>query len=166
MNGERDAYGEELRVVKARRRRRRARAAMEPAEEEPAELVGHVEVTVQAAAAGPATLRLTHLTPCALWRPAYRAVLDGDALTLETDAVVWQHTGEDWSDGRLTLSTARSSRAGEPPRLVEDRLALTDRSAAERRTVDVGLRQEEIGSPGPASVLACELSAKAKVTGL
>lgn len=126
---------------------------MDLSEEEPAELVGHVELTVEAAVAGPVGLRLSHLTPCALWRPAYRAVLDGDALTLETDAVVWQRTGEDWSDVRLTLSTARSALATDPPRLGEDRLTLKDRSAAERRTVDVELREEEIGSLGPAPVL-------------
>ncbi|EGX55794.1 hypothetical protein SZN_31129, partial [Streptomyces zinciresistens K42] len=64
----------------------------------------------------------------------------------------WQRTGEDWSDVRLTLSTARSALTTDPPRLTEDRLTLTDRSAAERRTVDVELREEEIADPGPAAV--------------
>ncbi|CAM5352348.1 hypothetical protein SAVIM338S_01231 [Streptomyces avidinii] len=158
VDGERDAHGEQLRALEARlsllaAELGEAERAVRLSEEEPAELVGHVELTVEAAAAGPAELRLSHLTPCALWRPAYRAVLDGDALTLETDAVLWQRTGEDWSDVRLTLSTARSSLAGDPPRLGEDRLALVDRSAAERRTVDVELREEEIGGLGPAPVL-------------
>ncbi|MCB5168305.1 DUF4139 domain-containing protein [Streptomyces bambusae] len=129
------------------------RRAMDLSEERPAELVAHVELTVDSPAAGPAGLRLSHLTPCALWRPAYRAVLDGDALTLETDAMVWQRTGEDWTDVRLTLSTARSALATEPPRLAEDRLTLTDRSAAERRTIDVELREEDTASLGPAAVV-------------
>ncbi|MFF8606842.1 DUF4139 domain-containing protein [Streptomyces sp. NPDC015346] len=158
VDGERDTYGEELRTVEARLAALGAELAdteraMELAEEEPAALVGHIELTVEAAVAGPVALRLSHLTPCALWRPAYRAVLDGDTLTLETDAMVWQRTGEDWSDVRLTLSTARSARATEPPHLTEDRLTLTDRSAAERRTVDVELREEEIADLGPAPVL-------------
>ncbi|GAA4930512.1 mucoidy inhibitor MuiA family protein [Streptomyces coeruleoprunus] len=158
VDTERDTYGEELRTVEARLTALavelgEARRAMDLAEEEPPELVGHVELTVEAAVAGPVGLRLTHLTPCALWRPAYRAVLDGDSLTLETDAVVWQRTGEDWSDVRLTLSTARSALATDPPRLDEDRLTLKDRSAAERRTVDVELREEEIAELGPAPVL-------------
>nr|WP_258539450.1 DUF4139 domain-containing protein [Streptomyces ipomoeae] len=158
VDDERDAHGEELRTVEARlaalaAELGEARRAMDLAEEEPAELVGHVELTVEAAVAGPVGLRLSHLTPCALWRPAYRAVLDGDSLTLETDAMVWQRTGEDWSDVRLTLSTARSARATDPPRLGEDRLTLKDRSAAERRTLDVELREEEIGDLGPAPVL-------------
>ncbi|MFJ7591672.1 DUF4139 domain-containing protein [Streptomyces sp. NPDC097617] len=156
VDGERDASGEQLRTVETRLAALavelgETRQAVDLAETEPAELVGHVELTVEAAAAGPAGLRLSHLTPCALWRPAYRAVLDGDSLTLETDAMVWQRTGEDWSDVRLTLSTARSALATEPPRLGEDRLALVDRTAAERRAVDVELREEEIGDLGPAA---------------
>ncbi|MBW5481099.1 mucoidy inhibitor MuiA family protein [Streptomyces bambusae] len=158
VDAERDAYGEQLRTVEARLaaaavERGEAQRAMDLAGNEPAELVGHIELTVQSAVAGPVRLRLTHLTPCALWRPAYRAVLDGDTVTLETDAMVWQRTGEDWSGVRLTLSTARSALAGEPPRLDEDRLTLKDRTAAERRTVDVELREEEIGDLGPVPVL-------------
>lgn len=158
VDEERDEHGEQLRTVEARLAALavelgEAERAMQLSEDEPAELVGHIELTVEASAAGPVGLRLSHLTPCALWRPAYRAVLDGDSLTLETDAMVWQRTGEDWSDVRLTLSTARSALATDPPRLGEDRLTLMDRSAAERRTVDVELREEEIGTLGPAPVL-------------
>jgi hypothetical protein len=158
VDDERDTHGERLRTVEARltaltAELGAAERAMDHVEQEPAELVGHVELTVEAAADGPVALRLSHLTPCALWRPAYRAVLDGDRLTLETDAMVWQRTGEDWSDVRLTLSTARSALATEPPRLGEDRLTLVDRPAAERRTVDVQWREEEIGDLGPAPVV-------------
>ncbi|WP_406143103.1 mucoidy inhibitor MuiA family protein [Streptomyces sp. NBC_01012] len=157
VDGERASCGEELRTVEARlttlaHELGQAERAVQASEEEPAELVGHIELTVEAAASGPVGLRLSHLTSCALWRPAYRAVLDGDSLALETDAVVWQRTGEDWSDVRLTLSTARSALATEPPRLDEDRLTLTDRSPEERRTVGVELREEEIAGLGPAPV--------------
>lgn len=158
VDAERDVHAEQLRSVQVRLTAVAAelsdvQLALDLSEEEPAELVGHIELTVRTAAAGPVGLRLSHLTPCALWRPAYRAVLDGDGLTLETDAMVWQRTGEDWSDVRLTLSTARSALATDPPRLEEDRLTLKDRSAAERRTVEVELREEEIGTLGPATVL-------------
>ncbi|MGW7433808.1 DUF4139 domain-containing protein, partial [Streptomyces sp. NPDC054861] len=158
VDGERETYGERLRTVEAEladltAELGAAERAVDLAEGEPAELVGHIELTVETAAAGPVELRLSHLTPCALWRPAYRAVLDGGSLTLETDAMVWQRTGEDWTDVRLTLSTARSARATDPPRLGEDRLTLQDRTAAERRTVDVELREEEIAELGPAAVL-------------
>ncbi|MGW0782140.1 mucoidy inhibitor MuiA family protein [Streptomyces sp. NPDC002913] len=158
VDGERATCAEQLRTVEARLtvlavQLTEARQAMHMSEEEPAELVAYVELTLESSAAGPVELRLTHLTPCALWRPAYRAVLDGDSLTLETDAMVWQRTGEDWRDVKLTLSTARSALATDPPRLGEDRLTLTDRSPAERRTVDVELREEEIATLGPAPVL-------------
>ncbi|MFE2278162.1 DUF4139 domain-containing protein [Streptomyces sp. NPDC059454] len=158
VDGERDCHGERLRAVEAElagvaAELSEAQRAMQLSETEPAELVGHIELTVHASAAGQAGLRLSHLTPCAVWRPAYRAALDGDSLTLDTDAIVWQRTGEDWSDIRLTLSTARSAGAAEPPRLSEDRLTLEDRSTAERRTVHVDLREEEITDLGPAPVL-------------
>ncbi|QKZ16231.1 mucoidy inhibitor MuiA family protein [Streptomyces chartreusis] len=157
-DAERDAYGEQLRAAEARLtdvagELVQARQAIHLAEERPAELIGHVELTVRTEVAEQVRLRLTHLTSCALWRPAYRAVLDGDSVTLETDAMVWQRTGEDWSDVRLTLSTARSALTTDPPRLTEDRLTLKDRSAAERRTVDVELREEEIAELGPVPVL-------------
>ncbi|MGW1274051.1 mucoidy inhibitor MuiA family protein [Streptomyces sp. NPDC002491] len=158
LDGERDSRDEQLRTVEARFAARSAeltaaRNAMELAEGEPAELTAHVELTVEATAPGQAALRLSHLTACALWRPVYRAVLDGDSLSLETDAMVWQRTGEDWSDVTLTLSTARSAQAAVPPRLREDRLTLQDRSPAERRSVDVELREEEIADLGPTPVI-------------
>ncbi|MDT9695337.1 mucoidy inhibitor MuiA family protein [Streptomyces sp. P17] len=158
VDDERDAYGEQLRAAQARlavlaTELQETEHAILLSEQQPAELLGHVELTVRSAAAGQARLRLTHLVPCALWRPAYRAVLDEDTVTLQTDAMVWQRTGEDWSDVTLTLSTARSASANEPPRLTEDRLTLTDRSPAERRTVEVEVREQEIADLGPAPVL-------------
>ncbi|WP_329034436.1 mucoidy inhibitor MuiA family protein [Streptomyces sp. NBC_00178] len=158
LDGERDTAGEQLRLVQKEMAEvsghlDEVRSAVNASEGEPAELTAYIELTVESAAAGGVGLRLGHLTPCALWRPAYRAVLDGGSVTLETDAMVWQRTGEDWSDVRLTLSTARSALAGDPPRLAEDRLTLTDRSAADRRTVDVELREEETGNLRPAPVI-------------
>lgn len=154
VDGARDSCGERLRAVEAglagvAGELSDAQRSLDLFGTQPAELTGHIELTVHAPADGRAELRLSHLTPCALWRPAYRAVLDGRELTLETDAIVWQRTGEDWPDVRLTLSTARSASAGEPPRLGEDRLTLTDRTATERRTVHVGLREEDIADLGP-----------------
>ncbi|WP_354642882.1 mucoidy inhibitor MuiA family protein [Kitasatospora camelliae] len=154
VDAEREECGERLRTVRARLTElgaelEAAERALDLSEEDPAELVAHLELTVEASAAGPAGLRVGHLTPCALWRPAYRATLGEGGLRLETEAVVWQRTGEDWSGARLTFSTARSALATEPPRLVEDRLTLRERSAEERRTVTVELREEDISTTGP-----------------
>lgn len=84
VDGERDVHAEQLRIVEARlaaltAELGAAQQAMRLAEEEPAELVGHIELTVEASAAGPAELRLSHLTSCALWRPAYRPCSTGTA---------------------------------------------------------------------------------------
>ncbi|MBO1330111.1 mucoidy inhibitor MuiA family protein [Streptomyces sp. VRA16 Mangrove soil] len=157
VDAERAAHEDDLGAVRARSTTLRselrdAQHALHLSEEEPPELTAHVDVTVRSSAAGPAELRLGHLTPCALWRPAYRATLDGGQLTLQTDAMVWQRTGEDWTDVRLTLSTARSSQSTVPPRLVADRLTLRDRTAAERRTVDIEMRTESVSDVGPAPV--------------
>ncbi|MEV1023279.1 mucoidy inhibitor MuiA family protein [Streptomyces sp. NPDC050264] len=154
IDAERDTHEDDLGTVEARLRAlsaelAQAQQALQLAEEDPSELTAHVELAVRAAAAGTAELCLSHLTPCALWRPAYRATLDAGQLALQTDAVVWQRTGEDWSGVRLTLSTARSGSATVPPRLVEDRLTLRDRSSTERRSVEIELREEEITDPGP-----------------
>ncbi|MFD7876923.1 mucoidy inhibitor MuiA family protein, partial [Streptomyces sp. NPDC059766] len=150
VDGERDTCSEELRSIESELAAVAAeldsvRRAMDLAETEPVELVGHIELTVQAAAAGSVGLRLSHLTPCALWRPAYRAVLDGGALTLETDAMVWQQTGEDWSDVRLTLSTARSGGGGGAPPAGGGGGALAEPPAAGPPTGAVGKRAQHIG---------------------
>ncbi|MFI2612103.1 mucoidy inhibitor MuiA family protein [Kitasatospora sp. NPDC018619] len=156
VDAERERYGEELRTAHSRLRRleqerSQAVAALEEAEEDPAELTAHLELTVEAARPGPAELTVSHLVPCALWRPSYRAVLDGGELRLESEAVVWQRTGEDWAGARLTFSTARSALATAPPAVVEDRLVLRERTDEERRTVEVELREEAVAALGPAS---------------
>lgn len=160
-----EARAEDLRRLHHRRRDlteqlAEARQVLACTEDEPEELSAVIEVVVAAQRPGPVVLRVVHLTPCALWRPAYRATLapDGASLQLETDAVVWQRTGEDWAGVRLSLSTARPTLAASPPALVDDVLTLRDRTAEERRTVEVDLREEEIrnvgeestGAPAPA----------------
>jgi uncharacterized protein (TIGR02231 family) len=136
---------EELREV----RRTLARVGVAPDR-----MTAVIELVVEAERAGPALLRLVHLVPCALWRPAYRATLAGDgrSVLVETEAMVWQNTGEDWDGVRLSLSTARPTLAASPPALTEDLLVLRDRAPEERRTVEVNLREEEIHTVGAESV--------------
>lgn len=133
---------------------REARLALSMFESTQDKLTAYLELVVEADTAGTAQLRVTGLVPCALWRPAYRATLtaaEAPSVRLETDAFVWQDTGEDWSGVRLTLSTARPTLAATPPELGDDVLTLRDRSAEERRTVEVDLREEEIRSVGAAA---------------
>jgi uncharacterized protein (TIGR02231 family) len=155
VDGEAEAPVEELHALRRRLRDleeelREVRQALDHSESEPEQLEAVVEVVVEADRPGPALLRVIHLVPCALWRPAYRATLapDGGSVRLETDAVVWQLTGENWDGVRLSLSTARPTIAAGPPTLGEDALLLRDRSAEERRTVEVDLREEELRTVG------------------
>lgn len=72
---------------------------------------GSVEVSIQleAEAAGRAELALSYQVPNASWRPLYEARLDTltGEIVLTAIGEVRQHTGEDWSEVALTLSTAR-----------------------------------------------------------
>ena len=101
---------------------------------------------------GTVWLRVTYLVPCAVWRPAYRATLapgeQGETVTLECEAVVWQHTEEDWKDVELLFSTARPTLGASPPRLVEDWLRLRDKSEQEKHSVEVSIREEAIPTTG------------------
>ncbi|MGW6914801.1 mucoidy inhibitor MuiA family protein [Kitasatospora sp. NPDC054939] len=158
VDTERERYGEELRAARSRVGRLEtelgdARAALDQAEEQPVELVAHLDLTVDAERAGPAGLTVAHLVPCALWRPSYRASLVEGSLRLESEAVVWQRTGEDWTGVRLTLSTARTALATDPPSLTEDLLTLRERTSEERRTVEVELREEAISTLGPSEAV-------------
>jgi uncharacterized protein (TIGR02231 family) len=77
-------------------------------------------VEVEARSSGKLTLRLAYLAPGSSWRPSYRATLDAATgeVTLISEGVVQQSTGEDWSDIQLQLSSASPSVGVEPPMLV------------------------------------------------
>jgi uncharacterized protein (TIGR02231 family) len=122
-------------------------AALEgPAEEERADL----EIDLQGPAGAACVLRVDYVVPGACWRPCHTARLSGGTggapaqVELETDACVWQNTGEDWPDVELVLSTERSSLGVEPPRLGSDVLRATRRS----ETVVVEAREQEIETAG------------------
>jgi uncharacterized protein (TIGR02231 family) len=76
-------------------------------------------VEVEAQRAGSLTVRLAYLAPGASWRPAYRASLDAATgqISLDSEAVVRQSTGEDWSGVEMKLSTAAPARGVTPPEL-------------------------------------------------
>ena len=76
-------------------------------------------VEVMTSTPGPLTLRLAYLTPGASWQPAFRASLDAETgdVSLDSDALVRQSTGEDWEGVALKLSTAAPSRGVSAPSL-------------------------------------------------
>ncbi|MSR43918.1 MAG: mucoidy inhibitor MuiA family protein [Phycisphaerales bacterium] len=61
-------------------------------------------------------LRLSYLVTDARWEPVYalRASPDRKTVGIEFDALVIQSSGEDWQGVRLSLSTAKPSRAANP----------------------------------------------------
>lgn len=73
-------------------------------------------VRVAAPAACVMELDLTYVVDRAGWAPAYaiRAAADRSGTSIEYDAVLAQHSGEDWTDARITLSTARPDASTEP----------------------------------------------------
>jgi uncharacterized protein (TIGR02231 family) len=141
---------------RARRQEERARARHEEAVSAYAaaeafareDLTCALELTVEGA--GRASLRARYLVPCAVWRPAYRATLDGEDVLVEREAVVWQSTGEAWDDVALAFSTARPTLGASPPTLEPDRLSLRPKSETERRVVAVAVREEVIPTAGEA----------------
>ncbi len=82
-----------------------------------ASLVARVNLETERPVA--ARLELTYQVPGASWRPLYDARLDTEsgATQLVQIGEVRQGTGEDWSDVRLTLSTARPSVSARLPEL-------------------------------------------------
>lgn len=97
---------------------------------------------------GAAEITARYQVPCAAWRPAYRARLHAGEVTLEADAVIWQRTGEDWSEVQLALSTARPTLGTTPPVLYEDRLTTRPKQDAEKKVVDVAVREVAIETTG------------------
>ncbi len=101
--------------------------------EHEARLACDVTLRVHSAEGGPATLVLTAVVPCALWRPAHEARLLADGtVRWTTYGTVWQRTGEDWRGVELALSTDRPGAGATLPTLGEDRLRLRDKAAKKR----------------------------------
>jgi uncharacterized protein (TIGR02231 family) len=117
-----------------------------PAEEERADL----EIDLAGPAGATCQLRIDYAVPGACWRPCHTARLVNPSgerparVELDTDACVWQNTGEDWREVELVLSTERASLGVEPPQLSSDVLRAVRRSAE----VVVEAREQEIETTG------------------
>jgi uncharacterized protein (TIGR02231 family) len=66
-----------------------------------------VSVVLEAAAAVSAEIDVSYHVCGASWQPLYDLTLNGEKLAIAYLAEVTQHTGEDWPQTRLVLSTAR-----------------------------------------------------------
>lgn len=80
------------------------------------------EVTVSVSAKAPVNGKvfLTYIVPQAGWVPYYdiRAIDSNSPIKLDYRANVWQNSGYDWKDVKLTLSTANPSQSGTKPNLL------------------------------------------------
>ncbi|MEM9069074.1 MAG: mucoidy inhibitor MuiA family protein [Myxococcota bacterium] len=134
------------------------RHTLEPLEEERRDLARRIEaasmasssrecwidVDVELEHAGEAEIRLEYLVPSACWRPIHRATLKEDTVLIETDACVWQQTGEDWDEAILHVSTERPSLGAEPPGLAPDVL----RTQKKSEVLAVEMRDQTIETSG------------------
>jgi uncharacterized protein (TIGR02231 family) len=126
----------------------RAAAARQPGGRYAAQLEARVEVE----AAGTFEIAWSYVVPCALWRPEHLARLNGRGedvtLSLATQGVIWQATGEAWEDVELACSTARPGRAATAPLLEDELLHARRKTDQERREVVAELRDEDIQTTG------------------
>ena len=84
-----------------------------------------VEISVDARKEGGLALDLSGVVSNATWQPEYdvRLATDGGSAELTYRAQVRQQTGEDWTNVKLLLSTARPATGGAPPELYPWRVA-------------------------------------------
>ncbi len=116
----------------------RLRARLAQAGHRAVRVVAAIEITLSASVAKKAELAIEYLVPGACWRPQHTATLaQGGALTVTTDACVWQNTGEDWTSASLKFSTERPSLGQKPPLLDDDELA------AQRRAEVIRVEQRD-----------------------
>ena len=110
------------------------------------EQAARLVVDVVAEAASEATLTIGYVTPGAAWRPMHRATLARETgrIAWETQACVWQATGEDWRDAALTFSLERASLGVDPPALADDELHTRRRPD----TITVEARDQEHQTTG------------------
>ncbi|MEL6181899.1 MAG: DUF4139 domain-containing protein, partial [Myxococcota bacterium] len=119
------------------------------------QFVAWIEVDLVVEQGEQAELAVHYMVPGALWRPLYAAVLHEDRLELTASGVVWQNTGEDWSEVQLVFSTARSSLGTDPPMLADDLLEAHKRpeqTQVQARQVAIASAQvRSSGQPGSAA---------------
>ncbi|MBI4816155.1 MAG: mucoidy inhibitor MuiA family protein [Deltaproteobacteria bacterium] len=118
-----------------------------------ADFVAWVEVDVLAENAGECSLEIEYVVANALWRPTHAARLSESKLEVTSSAVVWQNTGEDWTDAELTFSTSRTSLGTDPPNLSDDLLSArkrADRVVVAAREVEV---QRSVAGAAPSGAL-------------
>jgi uncharacterized protein (TIGR02231 family) len=112
-----------------------------------------VDLHVELAGAGPATLTAEYLVADAGWTPAYelRTPKDLSKVELVYRADVRQGTGEDWTDVELWLSTAEPQRGARGPEPHVTRLDLVDPARTGDDSWFLGQGERGVAPSGPSS---------------
>lgn len=143
-----------------------ARAALDevtPRNTSPATL----DLTVTAAAAGPATLTLRYVSPKVNWSPTYRLYLeDDDTLRVERGALISQFSNEDWRDVSLTLSTLSPFRGSDPGTLWPLLRRIEDKPDEDERLTTMRAVGVFADAAAPAPVLEDSATATADFSGI
>ncbi len=121
-------------------------ARLAKAQRDAGEQAARLVIDLVADAAGEAALTIGYLVPGAAWRPTHRATLSRESgrVAWETQACVWQATGEDWRDVALTFSLERASLGVDLPSLGDDEL----RARRKPDSVAVEAREQEHQTTG------------------
>ncbi|HEU4383587.1 MAG TPA: mucoidy inhibitor MuiA family protein [Anaeromyxobacteraceae bacterium] len=121
---EQQAAAEEVRRTAAARRDlgrkiQAARADLQKLQSKRGETTKTVAVELSAERAGTLEVEVSYLVPQAGWRPVWDARLSPEKGTVELSlhGSVEQHSGEDWSQVKLALSTAQPGRGLQIPEL-------------------------------------------------
>ena len=79
--------------------------------------VKEIVLSMMADAAGPITLKINYLVSAAGWNPFYDIRVENTSkpVSLDYKAKVYQNTGYDWKDVKITVSTANPSRNNNRP---------------------------------------------------
>ena len=96
---------------------------------------------------GAGKVRLNYLVDQASWRPQYKLRAGKavkDPVQVEYLAAVVQHTGEDWQNVNLVLSTAQPMLNSAPPELQSLRVAAVHKASVPARQADLAELEEQI----------------------
>lgn len=125
-------------------------------EKDSTSVVVELEITEQD---GEAELELSYVVPGASWEPGYDIRVRGTEVTVTSFALVSQHTGEDWPECEVALSTARPASTVVVPELrpwyLDRAQPVRARGAAtyggpEPGAVPGGARMEQLVAAAPA----------------
>jgi uncharacterized protein (TIGR02231 family) len=82
-------------------------------------LTREIVVDLEVLEAAKLEVDISYLAPAASWRPTYDARVDFDKSLVElvSYGIIKQNTGEDWSNVKISLSTARATAGGSMPQV-------------------------------------------------